>query len=58
MDTEKEINDLKAELLAIKSQLTHAEKAIKALIEAQVSIEAETGDEHMPAGEYYGHRFN
>ena len=57
MDTEKEINDLKAELAAIKSQLIHAEKSIKALIDAVMSIEEETGDEHMPSGEYYGIKF-
>jgi hypothetical protein len=51
MDTEKEINEL-------KSRLEAAEKTIKALITAIKSIEDETGDDHMPQGEYYGHSFN
>lgn len=50
MDFEQEINQLK-DLIKIQ------EKTIKALLVAIKSIEQETGDEHMPIGEYYGFTF-
>lgn len=49
--------DFEQEIIQLKEIIKTQEKTIKALLVAIKSIEQETGDEHMPTGEYFGFTF-
>ena len=52
-----EIEELNKKITEMQSKILEIDRCLKAIFEALVSIESETGDEHVPPGEYYGNRF-
>lgn len=55
---QKKISDLEAVALETQKKVTELERVVKALLGSVHALEEEQGEAYMPAGQYYGMKFD